>query len=124
MSETAKDILVANDEDDIARIVADRLEFLGYAVRRARDGHECLELVAERVPDLLLLDVRMPGLDGVQVLERVRVTHPALPVIMVSASADQRLIAGCIERGAADYLTKPFDGATLQKKVQAILEGT
>ena len=122
MIEDKKDILVANDEDDIARIVVDRLIFIGYEVRRANNGHECLERIAERVPDLLLLDLRMPGMDGVEVLRKIRPLSPPLTTIVVSASADRQLIQQCLEHGATNYLIKPFDGAALAEQVRAALE--
>lgn len=122
MIENKKDILVANDEDDIARIVVDRLLFIGYEVRRASDGCECLQRIAERVPDLLLLDLRMPGMDGVTVLEHLRKRYPSLVTIVVSASVDRQLIRQCLELGATNYLIKPFDGAALEGQVRAALE--
>jgi len=119
---TDRTILVANDEEDILRIIADRLEFRGFRVRRAGDGTTCLDMIAAEEPDLLLLDIRMPGMDGIEVLDRLKVGHPGLPVIVVSASADQSLVEGCLERGATDYLIKPFDARALETKVYSVLE--
>jgi CheY-like chemotaxis protein len=122
MRKTKKHIVVANDEDDIARIIVDRLTFIGYDVRHVLDGCECLQCIAERVPDLLLLDLRMPGMDGVTVLEHLRKRYPSLVTIVVSASADRQLIQQCLELGATNYLIKPFDGAALAEQVRAALE--
>ena len=117
-----RSILVANDEEDILRIIADRLEFYGFQVRTARDGKACLDRIAEEVPDLLLLDLRMPVMDGIQVLDRLKSECPDLPVIVVSASADQDLVEECLVKGATDYLIKPFEAVALKEKVYGVLE--
>jgi CheY-like chemotaxis protein len=114
-------ILVANDEEDILRIIADRLEFYGFQVRTARDGRACLDMIAEELPDLLLLDIRMPNMDGIQVLDRLKSECPDLPVIVVSASADHDLVEECLVRGATDYLIKPFEAVALKEKVYGVL---
>lgn len=123
MSEKKADILIVNDEDDIARIIIDRLEFLGYNTRRARDGHECLAMLEQHLPDLVLLDLRMPNMSGEEVIGHVMEKNIQVPVIVVSASADRDLIDVCMERGVMDYMIKPFDGATLVEKVRGALEG-
>ena len=84
-------ILVTDDEEDILEIVADRLEFYGFEVRTARDGVECLEAIDQELPDLLLLDIRMPRLDGLGVLARLREDHPDLPVVVITASSERHV---------------------------------
>ncbi len=115
-------ILIADDEEDILEIVADRLEFYGFEVQTARDGVECLEAIDRQVPDLLLLDIRMPRLDGLEVLARLQQTQPELPVGVISASTDRQVAEDTLSRGAVDYLLKPFEPAELQEKVFGALK--
>ena len=115
-------ILVTDDEEDILEIVADRLEFYGFEVQTARDGVECLEAIDRQVPDLLLLDIRMPRLDGLEVLARLQQTRPELPVVVISASTERQVAEDTLSRGAVDYLLKPFEPAELQEKVLRALK--
>ena len=115
-------ILIADDEEDILEIVADRLEFYGFEVQTARDGVECLEAIDRQVPDLLLLDIRMPRLDGLEVLARLQQTRPELPVVVISASTERQVAEDTLSRGAVDYLLKPFEPADLQEKVLRALK--
>ena len=118
-------ILVTDDEEDILEIVADRLEFNGYEVQTARDGVECLEAVDRDMPDLLLLDIRMPRLDGLGVLARLREDHPDLPVVVISASSEQQVAEDTLTKGAVGYLLKPFEPSELQEAVlRALVRNT
>ena len=118
-----KKVIVANDQEDILRLIADRLAFYGLEVHTARDGGECLEQVEREQPDLVLLDIRMPVMNGLEALAAIRATHPQLPVLMVSASVEPELVAECLEQGANAYLIKPFEPAELREKVFALLGG-
>jgi diguanylate cyclase (GGDEF)-like protein len=116
-------ILVVDDDPDIARFVEINMRLEGFDVRIARDGEEALTSVAEALPDLVLLDVMMPRIDGVEVCRRLR-ADPAtahLPVIMLTAkslSADK--VVG-LTAGADDYLIKPFDTLELVARVRSTL---
>lgn len=110
-------ILIADDEEDILEIIADRLEFYGFDVRTAKDGIQCLEEIGRDVPDLVLLDIRMPEMDGLEVLARLHEEHPDLPVLMVSASSDRNVAERSLSKGAFDYLLKPFEPEELKEKV-------
>ena len=113
----AEKILLVNDEEDILKVMADRLEFYGFQVCAARNGAECLERVDAEVPNLVLLDVRMPGMGGLEVLDELHRRYPELPVLMISASADREMVEESLSRGAVDYLLKPFEPARLKEKV-------
>jgi len=113
-------VLIADDEEDILEIVADRLEFLGFEVQTVQDGVACLEAIGRRAPDLVLLDIRMPRMDGMAVLSRLRDTHPELPVVILSASSEQSVAEETLSEGAADYLLKPFEPKDLQEKVERV----
>lgn len=117
-------ILVVDDVEENRNVLARRLSREGYAVEQASGGHEALARVAEGAFDLVLLDVRMPDLNGFAVLERLK-TDPAtrnLPVIMISALDDLASVVRCIEYGAEDYLAKPFDQVLLRARIGASLE--
>lgn len=115
-------VLVVDDEPDIRRLVGEALHLEGYRVRTAGDGREALQRVAEEPPDLILLDLAMPAMDGTQfcrLLARapLRAERPGpIPVILISA--DRHLRERAAELGAADYLTKPFDLDDLLAAVQ------
>jgi diguanylate cyclase (GGDEF)-like protein len=115
-------VLIADDDLDIRELVALRLRNAGYEVITAENGEQALRLVDERTPDLLLLDVSMPGMDGLEVCRRVQHGGPtAPPVIFLTARAHP---AGCLEgfdAGAVDYVTKPFRPAELLARVSAAI---
>ena len=113
-------ILIVEDEEKIARFVTLELEHEGYQVEHAADGRTAVDLALERDYDLILLDVLLPQLNGMEVLRRVR-KHKDVPVIMVTArDAVMDKVAG-LDAGADDYLTKPFRVAELRARVAAHL---
>jgi DNA-binding response OmpR family regulator len=117
-------VLVADDDADILTLVSFRLERAGCEVIQARNGDEALELALARVPDLAVLDVMMPGLDGYAVTRelRARETTRALPIILLTARAQAEDVARGLEAGADDYVKKPFDARDLRERVQHMLD--
>ena len=118
-------ILVVDDEPDLVSTVEYRLKFANCKVATASNGQEGLERAAAEKPDLILLDTNMPGMNGHEMLERLR-ADPALqhiPVIMVTARCEPQDIAAASARGISDYVTKPFDFAQLLDKIHAALKG-
>jgi len=117
-------ILVVDDLEDNRAVLERRLRRQGHTVVAASGGHVALELLRRERFDLVLLDVLMPDLDGLAVLERLK-ADPALrdiPVIMISALDDVASVVRCIERGAEDHLPKPFDPVLLRARISACLE--
>lgn len=113
-------ILVVDDEPHVRKLVKTNLESSGYQVVTAADGEEALALVEREAPDLVLLDLMLPKLDGYAVCSRIR-DFSTVPIIMVTArSTEVDLIRG-FEVGADDYLTKPFAVSELLVRVQAVL---
>ena len=119
----APTVLIADDDAISRKLLRRLLEQDGYAVCAAADGMEALELFAEESIDLVLLDIVMPGLDGISVLERLKATPGGghVPVIMISAVDETESVVRCIEIGAADYLPKPFNAAVLRARLNASL---
>ena len=116
-------ILVVDDNLDNLEVLATRLRFRGYTVDTATSGEEALARVAEDPPDLILLDVMMPGLDGYEVARRIRADPnlPFIPIILVTArDSTQDKVAG-LDAGADDYLTKPINYPELEARVRAML---
>jgi DNA-binding response OmpR family regulator len=122
-TQTAGTVLVAEDDDDIRALVVYRLERSGYAVVQARDGEEALRLASEAGPDLAILDVMMPKLDGYEVTRRLRGDDATsrLPVILLTARSQEADVSRGFEAGADDYIRKPFSPDELRARVQAIL---
>jgi DNA-binding response OmpR family regulator len=116
-------VLVADDDPDILSLVTLRLELDGYEVIGAPDGERAVEEALERTPDLALIDVTMPKLDGYEVAERLRQHEPtsAIPIILLTARVQESDVARGIEAGADDYVKKPFSTADLRVRVQAAL---
>ena len=115
-------ILIVDDESDIALILRLHLEDAGYATNRARDGMEALELLAADSYSLMLLDIRMPRMDGMEVLRHARERYPSLPIIMMTAHGSEPIAVEAMKQGAADYITKPFNTEELLKSVQQVLK--
>jgi DNA-binding response OmpR family regulator len=113
-------ILTADDDPQLLRLVARNLQLEGYDVLTASDGQQALSLVEEHMPDLVLLDVMMPKMDGFTVCQKIR-EFSSLPVIIVTARGqDQDKVHG-LDLGADDYLTKPFNIDELLARVRAVL---
>src|SRR5262249_27492072 len=113
-------VLLVEDELDLARILARELQAAGFDVRQAPGGETALTSLASQPPDIVVLDWMLPGIDGLEVLRRLRQTS-ALPVLMLTARAEEidRVIG--LEVGADDYLTKPFGARELVARVRALL---
>lgn len=117
---TAPRILVVDDEENLRRVVTSYLESEGYHVTSVADGATAVDAVRQRAPDLIVLDVSMPVLDGIEALRQIR-TFSDVYVIMLTARADEadKLIG--LSVGADDYLTKPFSPRELVARVKAVL---
>jgi DNA-binding response OmpR family regulator len=114
-------ILVVEDDVAIRRGLCDALAFAGYLVGECARGVEAVELALASSPDLLLLDVLLPGKDGFEILRELRVSHPQLPVILLTArGAEEDRVRG-LKLGADDYVVKPFSASELLARVEAVL---
>lgn len=102
-------VLVVDDDLTVQETLQRFLEQKGYEVHTAADGEAALEAVQRLGPDIMLLDIRMPGMDGLEVLQRIRDEEIDVGVIMISGQADEETARRTLEQGAADYITKPFD---------------
>jgi DNA-binding response OmpR family regulator len=116
----AKTVLVVEDEDAIAEAVRARLHSEGYQVLVASDGPEAIRVHAERRPDLVVLDLMLPGMDGLEVCQRIQ-RDGWTPVLMLTARTEEADKVAGFAVGADDYLTKPFSLRELAARVQAIL---
>jgi adenylate cyclase len=116
-------ILIADDNEANVDILETRLGSQGYAVITARDGEEALARARADLPDLILLDVMMPKLDGFEVCRRLKANKslPFVPIILVTAKADTKDVVAGLDMGADEYLTKPVDQSALVARVRSIL---
>jgi len=116
-------VLVADDDPDILALVRFRLERDGYEVLSAPDGETALDLALARTPDLAVLDVMMPRLDGYELTRRLREHGPTtgIPIILLTARVQEPELERGFEAGADDYVTKPFSPQALGERVQAAL---
>ena len=113
-------ILIADDEPRYVRAIKTNLEASGYEVLTAADGQTAVEIAAEETPDLILLDIRMPRLDGYAACQRIR-EFSTVPIIMLTALAEDANKIKGLDLGADDYVTKPFSAAELMARVRAAL---
>jgi two-component system, OmpR family, phosphate regulon response regulator PhoB len=117
-------VLVVDDEPDVLLLCRVNLEFEGYRVLEAGDGEEAMTRLAEEVPDVVLLDVMMPKIDGWTVLERIKADPRTseVPVVMLTAKVqDDDQVRGW-SSGAAEYITKPFSPLSLSQVVQDVID--
>ncbi|HEX5148408.1 MAG TPA: response regulator transcription factor [Candidatus Limnocylindrales bacterium] len=117
----AATILIVEDEHAVARGIQYALQQEGYTVALARSGEEGLEIAVGQAPDLVVLDVRLPGIDGFEVLRRLRAAGSKAPVLMLTARDDEVDKVIGLELGADDYVTKPFGLRELLSRVKALL---
>lgn len=117
-------VLLVDDEPYNLDLLEQELEGMQFDIRTAGNGQEALESVAELPPDMIFLDLMMPGMDGFQVLERLRQDEMlrSIPVVIISAASDVENIVRAIEIGAVDFLPKPFNPAILKARLNAGLE--
>ena len=119
-----RNVLVVDDDPDIRTLVAYKLGQAGFTVHTAEDGEAGLRAALGSTHDLVLLDVRMPNLSGVEVCRRLRehVVTAATPVILLSAQVHHDEVARGLEAGADDYIVKPFSPRELLTRVRAVLD--
>jgi DNA-binding response OmpR family regulator len=113
-------ILCADDDQDLLALIAFTLSQAGYLVVRAGDGTSAIRCFASELPDLVLLDINMPGASGFQVCEAIR-AQSRVPVMMLTVRGEEEDLVRALELGADDYLTKPFSPRTLLARVKALL---
>jgi two-component system, OmpR family, alkaline phosphatase synthesis response regulator PhoP len=116
-------VLVVDDAPDIVRLTRDFLEHAGFAVVAARDGNEALRMARHERPDLIVLDLGLPGRDGLDVARELR-RDSNVPIVMLTARTDESDKIVGLELGADDYVTKPFSGKELVARVRAVLRRT
>ncbi|HEY5975064.1 MAG TPA: response regulator [Geobacteraceae bacterium] len=115
-------ILIVDDEADIALILKLQLEDAGFVTTRARDGVEALELLARERFTLMLLDIKMPRMDGLEVLREVSTSYPDLVVIMMTAHGSEEIAVAAMKKGAVDYIAKPFSTDDMLKRVERAIQ--
>jgi len=120
-AESKQKILVVDDEASIRRILETRLKMAGYAVITAEDGEEAVELFNKTNPDLVILDVMMPVMDGYEVLSKLRRKNISVPILMLTAKDGLNDKLKGFELGADDYVSKPFERAELLARIEAII---
>ena len=114
-------VLVVDDDPTISDVVRRYLERAGFRVTLAADGHQALARYASDRPDLVVLDLMLPGIDGLEVCRRLRATADGLPIVMLTALGEETDRVVGLELGADDYLTKPFSPRELVLRVQSVL---
>src|SRR5438477_4052026 len=116
-------ILIVDDNETNRDILMARLGPQGYDLKQAADGEEALAAAKELLPDLILLDIMMPKIDGIEVCKRIKndATMPFTPIILCTAKADSKDVVAGLEAGADEYLTKPIDQMALVARVKSVL---
>ena len=116
-------VLIVEDEKDIAELIRYNVERAGYRARVIADGQQALQFIRREPPDVLLLDLMLPGVDGVEICRRVRAETATrgLPIIMVTAKGEETDRVVGLEMGADDYLVKPFSPRELVARLRAVL---
>src|SRR5207248_10565836 len=119
-SEIKRNILVVDDEAQITRVLKTTLSSQGYGIRTASDGEEALQLMKGWAPDLVVTDLRMPNMDGLELCRRVR-TESRIPIIVLSVKGEETIKVEALDAGADDYVTKPFSMNKLVARIRAAL---
>ncbi len=117
-------ILIVEDDKTIARFVELELMHAGYEVQKVDDGNVALDVIEAEPPDLVILDLMLPGMDGIEVSETLRSLGNQVPILMLTARAETEDVVSGFESGADDYLRKPFEIPELLSRVRALLKRT
>ena len=115
-------ILLVDDEEEFVTTLAERLELRGLQARAALNGEVALQMIEADTPEIVILDVLMPGLGGLEVLRRIKAQHPKIPVILLTGRGSEKEGIKGMELGAFDYLMKPLNIDELIKKMQEAIE--
>lgn len=110
---------MADDDEHIVKMLGRALRYEGYHVMTAINGHEAVQLVEQVLPDLIILDVMMPKMDGWEACQRIRASHPTLPIVMLTARDEVEHRVKGLDLGADDYVVKPFNLDELLARVRA-----
>ena len=121
MDPSATRVLIVDDDRDISSLLSALMNKEGLTSLKAHDGETALQMIPVARPDMLLVDVKMPGIDGMTVLKRVKETDPHLPVVLITAYAEISASVAAMRAGAFDYLAKPFDHPEVVRVVRAAL---
>src|SRR4051812_24084998 len=116
------DILVVDDDQSVASAFESFLSFEGHTCRLASNAEEALQLIAARRPALVMMDIRMPGVDGLSALKQIRSTFPDIYVVMMTGYGTSQTSIDAIRAGAYDYLTKPLDLEEIRAVIRKALE--
>ena len=122
MNPSQKKILIVDDEDDVRLFLADFISERDFGVETAADGEEAVEKVKKTKYDVILLDIMMPGMDGMACLEKIKKLSPSTVVIMITALKDETRMAAAKKLGAAQYIVKPFSLNYLETELLKFLE--
>ena len=116
-------ILIVDDNEDNRMVLSDALADRSYVLLEAVDGEQALEIAAHEEPDLILLDILMPGLDGIATLQKLKADNRTrhIPVIMVTVLDLETQVSMCLDEGAIDYIAKPFSNLVVRARVRAAL---
>ena len=109
MAERQESILIVDDEAAVRRLLCQRVAREGYWCEEASTGDEALNKLRSNSVELVMLDIKMPGRSGVELLPEIKADHPDIAVIMVTAVTDTNIATQCMKQGAYDYITKPFN---------------
>ena len=113
-------LLLVDDEEDFISALAERLRIRNYDTSLATSGEAALVLIQQDRPDIVVLDLKMPGMGGMQTLKAIKAQDPTIDVIMVTGSVDTKVGEQTMSAGATDHMVKPFDIVTLVEKIQDI----
>jgi CheY-like chemotaxis protein len=120
MTTTPTKLLLVDDEEDFISALAERLRLRNYDTKLATSGEAAMLLIQQERPDIVLLDLKMPGMGGMETLKQIKAKDPSIDVIMVTGSVDSRVGESARSAGATSHMVKPFDIKHLTEKIQDI----
>ncbi|MHB8918409.1 MAG: response regulator [Desulfocucumaceae bacterium] len=121
MTESDYNLLIVDDQQGVRRLLYEAFSDEGYRVRMAAGGQEALLMASQEMPDIILLDIKMPVMNGLETLRELRKVNPDIPVLMMTAYGELEVVEGAKKLGVKHYLTKPFDLHEVRLLVKGIL---